>query len=79
MLASYSDVFSITHEREHDEHIQAGDVVRMGENVCPRYTVIAVDGPRAWVRNLDTGADGFAQVDRCRLIERPDSRLAAVA
>lgn len=79
MLSSYSDVFSIRHEREHDEHIQAGDIVRMGENRCPRYAVVAVDGAQAWVRNLDTGADGFAKLERCRVLERPAMRRVAAA
>ena len=48
---SYSDVFQINHDREHEEEIQVGDLVRTGPNLYPHYTVIAVNGDKAWVRN----------------------------
>ena len=43
-LSSYSDVFSISHERGYDEHIAVGDLVRTGPNLYPHYEVIAVHG-----------------------------------
>jgi hypothetical protein len=67
-LPSYSDVFSITHERPNDEDIHVGDLVRTGENFHPHFTVIAISGDKAWVRNVQNGADSLAQLDRCRKI-----------
>jgi hypothetical protein len=74
-LPSYSDVFSITHERTHDEEIRAGDLVRTGENFHPHFTVIAVSGDKAWVRNVQNGVDSLAQLDRCRRIAPVDAAL----
>lgn len=68
MLSSYSDVFSISHEREYDEDIQAGDLVRTGPNLFPHFEVVAVHGDKAWVRNVVNGADHLALVSRCRKI-----------
>lgn len=65
---SFSDVFSIDHQRGYDEDIQTGDLVRAGPNHFPHFTVMAVVGDKAWVRNVQTGADGIASVDRCRKI-----------
>lgn len=70
-LSSYSDVFSIEHDREHDEEIHAGDVVRMGENFHPHYEVLAINGEKAWVRNVQNGADGLALLARCRKLPQP--------
>ena len=66
---SYSDVFAIRHEREYDEDIRVGDRVRMGANSFPHYVVIAIDGDKAWVRDVTSGADALAQLSRCRVIE----------
>jgi hypothetical protein len=63
---SYSDVFAINLEREHEETIQVGDQVRTGENFHPHYKVIAIHGDRAWLRNVQSGQDGFTNVNRCR-------------
>jgi hypothetical protein len=67
-LSSYSDVFAISHEREYDEVIQAGDLVRTGPNLHPHFEVVAVHGDKAWVRNLQNGTDHLALVSRCRKI-----------
>ena len=67
-LSSYSDVFSISHEREYEEHIQAGDLVRTGPNLFPHFEVVAVHGDKAWVRNVVNGADHLALLSRCRKI-----------
>jgi hypothetical protein len=67
-LSSYSDVFAIAHERGYDEHIQVGDLVRTGANLHPHFEVVAVSGDKAWVRNLQSGADSLALLDRCRKI-----------
>ena len=63
---SYSDVYGIRHEREHDEPLQVGDRVRTGPNASPQFEVIAVDGEKVWLRNLDNGTDGVVPVNRCR-------------
>jgi hypothetical protein len=73
---SYSDVFSIKLDREHDEEIFPGDTVRMGQNLYPHFEVIAVNGDKAWVRNLQTGEDHLALTARCRNIE---PRIVAAA
>ncbi len=65
---SYSDIFSIVHERGYDEDIQAGDLVRVGANHFPHFTVMALVGDKAWVRNVQNGADGITSIDRCRKI-----------
>jgi hypothetical protein len=65
---SYSDVFAIEHDRDVEEEIQAGDMVRTGPNLYPHYTVIAVSGDKVWVRNVQTGVDGLTPVSRCRKI-----------
>ncbi len=65
---SYSDVFAINHEREYDEDIQAGDMVRTGPNLHPHFTVVAISGDKAWVRNIETGVDGLTAISRCRKI-----------
>lgn len=67
-LSSYSDVFSISHEREYEEDIRVGDLVRAGPNLYPHFEVIAVHGEKAWVRNVDNGSDHLAMVSRCRKI-----------
>lgn len=67
-LSSYSDVFSISHERDYEEDIQAGDLVRTGPNLYPHFEVVAVHGDKAWVRNVQNGTDHLALVSRCRKI-----------
>jgi hypothetical protein len=65
-LSSYSDVFGLSLEREYAEHIQAGDLVRSGANQFPYFTVIAVNDDKAWVRDVQTGADHLMLLSRCR-------------
>ncbi|HKR89043.1 MAG TPA: hypothetical protein VJS38_12805 [Phenylobacterium sp.] len=67
-LSSYSDVFSINHDRDHAEDIRAGDLVRTGPNLFPHFEVVAVNGDKAWVRNVLNGADHLALLSRCRKI-----------
>jgi hypothetical protein len=67
-LSSYSDVFSIDHDRGYEEEIQAGDIVRTGPNLFPHFEVVAVHGDKAWVRNVQSGADHLALLSRCRKI-----------
>ena len=74
---SYSDVFSIDHERGYDEHIQVGDIVRTGPNLFPHFQVVAVQGGKAWVRDLQDGSDHLAILSRCRKINPQPSAIAA--
>jgi hypothetical protein len=65
---SYSDLYDIRHEREYEESIIAGDLVRTGQNMFPHFTVIAIHGEMAWVKNTENGADGLTHLNRCRKI-----------
>ena len=76
-LSSYSDVFSISHDREYDEDILIGDLVRTGPNLYPHFEVLAVSGDKAWVRNVVNGADSLALLRRCRRIAPIPVALAA--
>jgi hypothetical protein len=67
-LSSYSDVFSISHERGYEEDIRVGDLVATGTNLFPHFEVLAVHGDKAWVRNVANGADHLAMLSRCRRI-----------
>jgi len=67
-LSSYSDVFSISHDRDYEEEIIVGDLVRTGPNLFPHFEVLAVHGDKAWVRNVSNGADHLALISRCRKI-----------
>lgn len=76
--SSYSDVFAISHERDGDEHIVAGDLVRTGANSFPHYEVIAVYGDKVWVRDVQYGSDGITSLSLCRKINGPlSAELAA--
>jgi len=65
---SYADVFSLALQREYDEEIRVGDLVRTGPNLFPHFTVLAVHGDKAWVRNVQNLQDGVTSLDRCRKI-----------
>lgn len=67
---SYADAFSIEHEREPEEPIHAGDVVRTGPNLHPQFTVVAVSGDKAWLREVQSGTDSIGLVERCRVVHR---------
>lgn len=75
--SSYSDVFSISHDRGYDEELCAGDLVRSGPNLFPYFEVIAVNDNKAWVRDIQTGADHLALLSRCRKIRAEPIALAA--
>jgi len=67
-LSSYSDVFAISHDRDYEETISVGDLVRTGPNLYPHFEVVAVHGDKAWVRNVLNGSDHLALLSRCRKI-----------
>jgi hypothetical protein len=77
LLSSYSDVFSINHDHDCDDEIQAGDLVRSGPNFFPHFEVIAVSGDKAWVRDVQNGADHLALLSRCRKLQPESFALAA--
>ena len=76
-LSSYSDVFSISHDREYEEEINVGDLVRTGTNLFPHFEVLAVHGDKAWVRNVINGVDHLALLSRCRKINGQPVAAAA--
>jgi hypothetical protein len=47
--------------------LKPGDLCHHGANVLPLYRVIWIEGGRAWVRDVNTGADAVVDIDRCRL------------
>ncbi len=69
--SSYSDVFAISHERDREEDILVGDLVRTGANAFPHYQVIAVFGDKVWVRDSQYGSDGITSLNLCRKINGP--------
>ena len=78
-LSSYSDVFGVSHEREFDEEIRPGDLVATGANLHPYFVVLAVNGDKAWVRNVQNGADHLALLSRCRRLGGALEGLAMAA
>lgn len=76
-LSSYSDIFGISHDRDYDETISVGDLVRAGPNLFPHFEVLAVHGDKAWVRNVSNGTDHVALVSRCRKINGQPVNIAA--
>jgi hypothetical protein len=69
---SYLDVFEIQHDDAHAAglggDILPGDVVRTSANYFPHFTVIAVDGDKAWLRNIQSGGDSLVALSRCRRV-----------
>ena len=43
-----------------------GDLCHHGPNALPLYRVIWVDGGKAWLRDVNTGADAVVDLGRCR-------------
>lgn len=76
-LSSYSDVYGISHERDYDEDIVVGDLVRTGPNLHPDFEVLAIHGEKAWVRDVANGSDHLAMLSRCRRIHAERALLAA--
>ena len=76
-LSSYSNVFGLDHERGYEEEILSGDIVCTGANQFPRYEVIAIRGDRAWLRDLQSGADHLGYTSRCRKLQPQALALAA--
>lgn len=68
---SYADLHEGGDHHGHDEDVQPGDLVRTGPNLYPHYTVIAIHGGTAWVRDVQTSRDGLTALDRCKKINGP--------
>jgi hypothetical protein len=68
LAISYCDLHETGDTHPTPEAILAGDVVRTGPNQHPQWRVIAVDGEKAWLRDLQTHADGVTDVHRCRKV-----------
>jgi hypothetical protein len=77
--SSYSDVFDISHERDGDEHIAAGDLVRTGANAFPHYRVIAIHAEKVWLRDVQYGSDNITSLSLCRKIDGPAGELQTTA
>ena len=45
--------------------VRVGDIVKTGPNDYPRFTVIAIDGDRAWLRNVITADDAVVSLEEC--------------
>jgi hypothetical protein len=76
---SYSALFGVDHERDYEEHIAEGDMVSTGRNAGPYFNVLAVNGDRAWVRNITTAIDGIVDLKRCRKVNGAPAPQFAVA
>jgi hypothetical protein len=48
---------------------KAGDLVMIGCNLGPLYEIVHVAGPKAWVRLVQGGAEGIADVENLRFCE----------
>jgi hypothetical protein len=66
---SYVDVFELEHDgEENPDSIAVGDLVRTGPNHHPHFAVVAINGDKAWVRNVQSGQDALAPLKRCRKV-----------
>jgi hypothetical protein len=43
-----------------------GDLCHHGPNALPMYRVIWTDSGKAWLRDVNTGADAVVDLERCR-------------
>ncbi len=69
LRVSYSDVFGVGQERNDHPCVGQGDLVKTGSNSGPYFRVVAVHAQQAWLRNVETGADGIVDLSRCHKIE----------
>ena len=47
------------------EPVKVGDIVKTGPNDYPRFKVIAIDGDRAWLRNVISSDDAVVSLQEC--------------
>lgn len=51
---------------EPDFGLQPGDLCHHGANALPLYRVIWVHEDKAWLRDVNSGADSVVELGRCR-------------
>ena len=71
LQVSYTDLIESSVQHEGDADVQVGDLVKTGPNLYPHYSVIAVHGDKAWVRDVQTGMDGLTSLHLCKKINGP--------
>ena len=71
LQVSFTDLIEISVDHEGDADIQVGDLVKTGPNLYPHYSVIAIHGDKAWVRDVQTGMDGLTSLLICKKINGP--------
>jgi hypothetical protein len=74
---SYMNVFAVPHHSGEAGRVAAGDFVRTSDNYYPHFAVIAIHGDKAWLRNVETGQDTLAPLERCRPLEADIAAIAA--
>lgn len=47
------------------DQVRVGDIVKTGPNDYPRFTVVAIDSGRAWLRNVISGDDAVVSLAEC--------------
>jgi hypothetical protein len=52
--------------------LKPGDLCHHGANALPLYRVIWVDEGRAWLRDVNNGADSVVQLGTCRACATDD-------
>jgi len=51
------------------------DIVQTGDNSFPRYRVIAINGDRAWLRDVQYGSDEIVPMARISLVDQSPSNV----
>lgn len=46
--------------------LRPGDLCHHGENALPLYRVVWIDEGKAWLRDVNSGADSVVPLGRCR-------------
>jgi hypothetical protein len=64
---SYASLYGIALDRDHHADFIVGDLVQTSANSHPRFTILAIDNGRAWLRDFDQPwKDGIVPLERCR-------------
>jgi hypothetical protein len=53
----------VQQHEDRPHRISVGDIVRSGDNRYPHYHVIATNGDRAWVRDVQYGTDHVVGIE----------------
>jgi hypothetical protein len=70
LQVSYADLYEVG-PHQGDDDVQVGDLIRTGPNLYPHYCVIAINGDKAWVRDVQSGMDGLTSLAVCKKINGP--------